>query len=191
MTNNEKIFRNGTIKEAKKLKIVTFSLGPVGELKPLEGVIDCVEDGTVRIHTKESPAEGTAYRADHIAVVRVLGGRVFIDGKYDIYTLSAEKAAQKLVHSISKEKLVTDKQLKELQPLFDCGKECRGFITPEEIRKVIVITEDMGVDTCYNEWEPETPCTMVPGDVFLVSDEANYTGYRIGKEEFEETHILL
>lgn len=191
MTNNEKIFRNGTVKKAKKLKVLTFSLGTVGELKPLKGVIDRMENGTVRLHTKEAPAEGTAYPVDHVAVVRVLGGRVFIDGKYDIYTLSAEKAAQKLVHSISKEKLVTDKQLKELQPLLDCGKECRGFITPEEIRKVIVITEDMGVDTCYNEWEPETPCPMVPGDVFLVSDEATCTGYRIGKEEFEETHILL
>ena len=108
-----------------------------------------------------------------------------------VYTLSPEKAAQKLIHSISKEKLVTDKQLEELKPLFECGKECRGFITPEEIRKVIVITEDMEITECYNEWDPETPCPMVPGDVFLVSDETAGIGYRIGKDEFAETHVLI
>lgn len=191
MTNNEKIFRRGTIVNAKKIEVLTFSLGPVGQLKELNGVIDCTPEGVVKLHTKESPASGTAYPADHIAVVRVLGGKVFIDGKYDIYTLSLDKASAKLVNAINPATLLTAMQLKELQPLFNvASQKVYGYITPVESRRVIVITSNMDVHTCYNEWDPKTPCTMDIGDVFVVSDESTYTGYRIGKEEFAETHIL-
>lgn len=188
---NKKIFQNGNIVSAKKLEVLTFSLGTVGSLKTVPGVVESGDNGIV-IHTKESPASGTIYPADHIAVVRVLGGKVFINDKYDIYTLSPEKASKKLVDPIVPTKVLNKEQELDLKPLFDAASEpVYGYITPVEMRRVIVITPDMEVNTCYNEWDPATPCSMNIGDVFVVSDENTYTGYRIGKEEFAETHVLV
>lgn len=183
---NEKIFEGATIVRAKKLEVLTIALGLVKDLKQLDGVID-IDNGVTKIHTKESPAEGTVYHGTDTAVVRVLGGRVFIDGKYDIYTLAPDKVVNKLKNPVDINKVLTSEQYTQLKPLFDCGFP-KAFITPEEEREVIIIKEK-GI--CYNEWDPTTPCSVCPGDVFLVSNKEAQTGYRIGKQEFEETHILL
>jgi len=80
----------------------------------------------------------------------------------------------------------------ELKPLLDVASEVRPAIAPGKSgRRVIVITSEMisaGVTVCYNEWDPETPCDLEEGDVFLVSDETTFKGYRIGREEFAGTH---
>lgn len=186
MANNKKIFDGATIVKAKKLEVLTFALGRVADLGTLKGVIEVHNEKKV-IFSKESPYNGTEYNPESIAVVRVLGGKVFINGKYDIYTMTPEVAAKKLKNEIDVKSSLTDEQFEQLRPLFECGTP-KGYITPEEIRQVIVVQE---AGVCYNEWDPETPCDLVPGDVFLVSDADSMTGYRIGKEEFAETHVLL
>lgn len=187
--NNRIIFKKGTIVNAKKLGVLTFSLGEVGKLRPVEGVIEPTNEGVV-IHTKESPAEGTLYPSNFIAVIRILGDKILIKGKYDIYAISPEVAKKKLNNPVESV-MLSQKQVELLAKVIVSTDNLGIYFTPLEMRRVIIITEDMKVNTCYNEWDQKTPCHMEVGDVFVVTDEKTYSGYRIGKEEFEETHVLI
>ncbi len=188
---NAKIFENGVVAEATKLSVVTIGIGKVSNLKEVPGTI-FHKNGKVVIVTKEQP-EGCIYDQDRTVVVRVIGGKVIINGLYDIYAPAESKIEKLLSNPISLHTL-TKEQLEELNPILEAGSDIRPSIAPAEPgRKVIVITQDMidaGVTECYNEWEPETATKLYPGDVFLVTDPKLMTGYRIGREEFEATHTI-
>ena len=187
---NQKIFELGTIVGARKIEVITIGLGKVKDLGDLEGVIWHNADGKTVIVTKEAP-QGCTYDDDRTVAVRVIDGNVLIGGKYDIYAPGEDKIEKLLrkPYDISK---LSEEQMAELKPLLDVASEVRPAIAPGESgRCVIVITAEMiaaGVTECYNEWEPETPCVLEEGDVFLVSDESQFKGYRIGREEFVGTH---
>lgn len=187
---NQKIFELGTIVGARKIEVITIGLGKVKDLGDIKGVIWHNEDGKTVIVTKEAP-QGCVYDDDRTVVVRVIDGKVMIGGKYDIYAPGEDKI-EKLLRKPYDLSELSEKQMTELKPLLDVASEVRPAIAPGESgRRVIVITAEMisaGVTACYNEWEPETPCTLEEGDVFLVSDESLFKGYRIGHEEFAGTH---
>ena len=190
---NAKIFEEGTIVGAKKLSVLTIGIGKVGSLKNAEKVIWRDENGNVVIATKEKP-EGCVYDKERTAVVRVIGGKVLMDGLYDIYAPDDSKIEKLLSNPVYIDDILTEEQIQELMPVFIAASEIRPSMAPEEAgRRVIVITDEMisnGVTVCYNEWEPETACNLSAGDVFVVSDESQMKGYRIGKEEFEGTHAF-
>ena len=187
---NEKIFEMGTAVGARKIEVITIGLGLVKDLGDLEGVIWHNADGKTVIVTKEAP-EGCIYDDDRTVVVRVIDGKVLIGGTFDIYAPGEDKIEKLLRKSYDLTNL-SKQQMEELQPLLNVASDVRPAIAPGESgRRVIVITAEMiaaGVTECYNEWDPETPCNLEEGDVFLVSDESKFKGYRIGREEFAGTH---
>ena len=205
MENNEKIFKRGIIVEAEKNSLISFALGPVGKLNPLDGVIEHTNKGIV-IHTKMSPHNGILYPQDYIALVRVIGNNVLIDGKYDIYAMPANKISEELYkkdadikltlnQSILLGKLYAGNMFKYLSfneiskaiklsisnPYLSYAKKC----------KIIIITPNMEVNTCYNEWDKKNPCHIEVGDAFFVTDEKKFLGYRISKYELKETYTLI
>lgn len=190
---NERILKEGTIIGATKLPVITIGIGTVSELKDLDGII-WHRDGKVVIATKEAP-EGCTYDQDRTAVVRVIGGKVKMNGLYDIYAPNSDKIEKILSNPFELDSLPSD-QFGELKPVLDVASEVRPSIAPaEEGRKVIVITDEMvgeqGYIDCHCPWDPDDVLTkLYVGDIFLVEDAETYKGYRIGKEEFEGTHKL-
>lgn len=191
---NERILREGTIVGATKLPVITIGIGPVSELKDLNGTIWHNDDGKVVIATKEAP-EGCTYEQERTVIVRVIGGQVKINGLYDIYAPDESKVEKLLSNTFELESLPSD-QLYELQPVLNAASEVRPCIAPAEYgRKVIVITDEMvgeqGYINCHCPWDPDDVLTkLYVGDIFLVEDVNNCKGYRIGKDEFEGTHRL-
>lgn len=187
---NQKIFELGTIVGARKIQVVTIGLGKVKNLGELKDIIWHNADGKTVIATKEAP-QGCTYDDNRTVVVRVIDGKVMIGNKYDIYAPSEDKIEKLLKKPYDLSKLPEEK-MAELKPLLDVASDVCPAIAPGESgRRVIVITAEMiaaGVTECYNEWDLETPCVLEEGDVFLVSDESQFKGYRIGCEEFAGTH---
>lgn len=196
---NEQIMRKGTIVRATKLPVTTFGLGPVSKLKDLPGTIWHDENNNVVIATKEAP-DGCIYDQSRIAVVRIIKGKVKINGLYDIYAPDPSKIENLLSHPFEyrtpPEEIFSNENSQELQAILDVASEIRPSITPAEHgRKVIIITNKMvnenGYIECHCPWDADYVLTkLYPGDVFLVEDEKSFKGYRIGKEEFEGTHKL-
>lgn len=187
---NMNIFELGKIVNARKIEVITLGLGKVKDLADLEGVIWHNAAGETVISTKEAP-QGCTYDGNGTVVGRVIDGKALMDGKYDIYVPGEDKIEKLLRKPYDLSKL-SEEQMAELKPLLDVASEVRPAIAPGESgRRVIVITAEMiaaGVTECYNEWDLSTPCTLEEGDVFLVSDESKFQGYRIGREEFAGTH---
>lgn len=192
-TVNERIIKNGTVVKATKLPVIKIGLGVVSELKDLSGTI-WHQDGEVVIATKEAP-KGCIYPQERIAVVRVIGGKVKMDGLYDIYAPTMSKIERLLSNPFDLNTLPSN-QLEELQPLLSVASEvCPSIAPAEHGRKVIIITDDMigkrGYINCHCPWDGTHVMTrLYAGDVFLIEDEDFCTGYRIGKDEFKATHIL-
>ena len=203
MERNAEIIAHGTIKAATKLQVLTIGIGYPHLFEEVEGVIEHRDGGTFTF-TKESP-EGIIYPQDREAVVRVLGDRVLIDGRYDIYCPAPEKLPKLLSNPCDLQEVCTAQQLAELYPILSAASAIKPSIAPAEPgRRVIVITPQLidqigadGTDSkgAYllerDEWDdnPDSELTkLYSGDIFLVSDETTAKGYRIGREEFELTH---
>lgn len=190
---NERILKEGIIVRATKLPVITIGIGPVSQLRDLNGII-WHDDGNVVIATKEAP-EGCTYEQERTAVVRIIGDKVKMNGLYDIYAPNASKTEKLLNNTFDLESLPYD-QLDELQPILNVASNVRPSIAPVEYgRKVIVITDKMvgeqGYIDCHCPWDSDDVLThLYVGDIFLVEDEETCKGYRIGKEEFVGTHKL-
>lgn len=191
---NERILKEGTIIGATKLPVITIGLGRVSELKELDGTIWHDDNEQVVIATKEAP-KGCLYDQDRTVVVRVIDGKVKMNGLYDIYAPDNSKIEKLLSNPFCPRSLPSD-QLDELDPILKVASEFRPSIAPAEPgRRVIVITDKMvgeqGYIDCHCPWDPDDVLThLYIGDIFLVEDEETCKGYRIGKEEFEGTHKL-
>ncbi len=177
------------IVEAVKLPVLTIGLGPVGALRDLKGFIWRNDNGNVIIRTKEEP-KGASYDQNWIAVVRLING-ISESGQYDLYAVSPEKAARLLSNPVH----LKEAQKEELQPVLNAGSEISASLAPSEDRKVIIIGEEQigeeGFILCHASYNEEGVKTkLLCGDVFVVEDEENYKGYRIGSDEFRKTHIL-
>lgn len=193
MTYNKEIITRGTIVEATKLPVITIGIGKVADLQEISGFIWHNDCGEMVIRTKEAPT-GCIYDQERTAVVRVIGGKVKIEGLYDIYAPADNKIEKLLSTPIDLDIILTPDQRAELKPVLAAGTNIRPSLAPEETgRRVIIITDEVlkGAESikCMCSWNEEAD--LYKGDVFLVEDEATYTGYRIGKEEFEGTHALV
>lgn len=193
---NFEIMKKGGIQVATKLPVVTIGIGKVAYLQDLEGVIWRNDKGQVVIATKEHP-EGDVYDQDREVVVRVIGGKVLINSKYDIYAPAPHKISKLLGNLIDLDEHLTPEQQDQLWPLIEVASAIIPSLAPVEYgRKVVRITEDMvgeaGYIECVCTWHEESGETtkLYAGDVFLVEDEAAGYGYRIGAEEFDETHAI-
>ncbi len=203
MEKNNQIITNGIHHSATKLSVLTIGLGLASKLGEVEGVIKHTPDG-VKITTKEAP-NGFIYDDDREAVVRIIGGRVLINGLYDIYCPPSNKLAKLLSNPINLE--LTDEQSRDLAPLLEAASEVKPSLAPSESgRVVVVITKELiakiGADGsdengeyiyCRDEWDTNPDSTLTKlyaDDTFIITDEKNYTGYRIGSEEFCGTHRL-
>lgn len=193
---NIEIMNKGGIQSATKLPVVTIGIGKVADLKDLDGVIWHDEQGRVVIATKEHP-EGDVYEQDREVVVRVIGGKVLMNGKYDIYAPAPHKIGKLLGNVVDIDDQLTPEQQDELWPLIEVASAIIPSLAPAEYgRKVVLITEEMvggaGYIECVCTWHEDSGelTKLFPGDVFLVEDEALGHGYRIGAEEFNETHVI-
>ena len=195
---NLSIINSSNVRGATKLPVLTIGLGRVGDLKDVAGVIWHDEDGNVVVSTKENPT-GIVYNQDLTLVVRVIGGKVLIGGQYDMYCPASNKIDGLLSNPVNLEDELTAEQLAELQPLFEATTSVVPSMAPSvPNRKVVVITQDLlcGDDHLPYQlplsWTDGVPSytDLYDGDVFLVEDEESGKGYRIGAQEFAETHVL-
>lgn len=207
MTNNieknAQIIANGSIRPATKLSVLTICIGHPDKCAELPGVIEHTPEGTYLI-TKEA-TQGIKYGSDRKAVVRILGGKVFLNGQYDIYCPELSKLHKLMKNPVELHDVCTNEQIMDLKPVLDAAEEITASMAPEEAgRRVVVITpqliEQIGADGTdekgafileRDEWDddPESHLTrLYSGDIFLISDEDAGEGYRIGKEEFASTH---
>lgn len=174
---NEEILKYGKVTESMKVPVLTISLGKVGELKEIPGVI-FRKDGVTYIVTKENP-NGNPYSDDNIAVVRVIGGKVLISGKYDIYALSEEKASKKLSNPVENFEL-NIKSVVELAPILAAkGNTPEVFMSRPERRKVIKVTNEL---CCRLNGSSEYP--------LYIQDEWNF-GTDIYTEVYPGDRIML
>lgn len=191
---NEEIIKKGKVQFATKLSVLTIGIGPVGTLRDLPGVVRHDDNNEVIIATKEAP-EGCRYDQDRIAVVRIIGGKVKMNDMYDIYA-PAKNKIDKLLSNPFDLNTLTKEQLEDLKPILSIASEVVPSLAPEESgRSIIVITPEMcgdeGYVNCHCPWDPEDVLTkMYPGDIFLIENEEEYKGYRIGKDEFNSTHVI-
>ena len=167
------------------------------------------------VKTKEQPTGCFYDEAAFRIVLRVLGGKVFMSGRPDCYSWNQNKVAklnldpQKLpfigVHSadglIRLGKLLETVQgeadRKWLAELFvQCNQDYLLVTTPAEQRTVVEVTQELynkGLTACVDEWmqtdadgnAEETK--LYPGDFLVISGNGVY---RIGREEFNETHRI-
>lgn len=168
----ETIFDMGEILYAKRLEKMNFILGPVEKIKPLEGIIE--RDGEYLII--HSNGWERTYSRGFVVILEV-----FTNGKWELKAIPASDIRRRLIRPVSKEKFLNSKELEKLQPIFDCSNEEKiyGYVTPEETKKVIIITEEMNVPN------------IQPGDIFIIKDEEDQTGSFMDRLEFEEIHVFL
>ena len=66
---------------ATKLLVAEFGLGPVGKLKPLDGIVKVSDNGLVSIRTRDSYPEFQVVPQTKVAVVRVIGETKVLNAK--------------------------------------------------------------------------------------------------------------
>lgn len=199
---NVEIMKKGGVQGATKLPVVTIGLGKVADLRDLtikvgdedKKIIWHNEAGQVVIATKEHP-EGDVYDQERPVVARVIGDKVLIGGLYDIYAPAPEKIGKLLSNPINITEHLAQEQLDQLAPLLVAASKIQPSLAPAEYgRKVVHITEEMvgevGYVECVCTWHEKSGQTtkLYAGDVFLIEDEEKGHGYRIGAEEYRDTH---
>lgn len=168
--------------------------------------------------TKEAP-EGERYPDISHPVMRVLGGKVYNkDDQVDCYTWSDETFANKaskcqevgihgakaivalttVLNDISDE----NEKLAVADMFARLGFNLLLVYSKAENREYIRVTRellDMGITHCVNEWTEKKPeeadysaylSALEEGDV-LILNRKDRTLYRIGRDEFSQTHTLL
>ena len=163
------------------------------------------------LSTKEQP-DGTHYdEAVFQTVLRVIGGKVLMSGRPDCYCWKFNKVANakdiRVIGTNSAEGLLSlcevlagipdSEEKKMLADMFaNMKKDLLLVTTPAEQRTCIEVTEDLynqGINYCVDEWMDEdengdavvTPLSI--GDFLIVTDSGVY---RVGADEFAETHSL-
>ena len=164
------------------------------------------------VTTKEQPNGNLYDEATFQTVLRIIGGKVLMTGRPDCYCWKMSKVAGakevKLIGTNSAEGLLSlcsvlstipdGEEKKMLADMFaNMKKDFLLVRTPAESRTCIEITQelyDVGITACVNEWVESDADGMAEatplcvGDYIIVSDEGGV--YRIGHDEFVETHKL-
>lgn len=163
------------------------------------------------VSTKEQP-EGNIYDESVFQIVlRIIGGKVLMNGRPDCYCWKHSKvdnaknvqlvgtnSATGLINLCGVLDSVTDSREKSMMAdmFANLKKDLLLITTPAEKRTCIEVTEDMyhnGIIACVDEWmdvdsNGEAEATWLHiGDYLIVSDSGVY---RVGRDEFMETHVL-
>lgn len=163
------------------------------------------------VSTKEQPVGNIYDEAVFQTVLRVIGGKVLMTGRPDCYCWKLSKVANaknvKLIGTNSAEGLInlcsvlsgisSKEDQKMLADMFANMKKDLLLVTsPAEDRHCIEVTRELyeaGITACVDEWmetdeNGEAEATLLNiGDYLIVSDSGVY---RIGHDEFVETHSL-
>lgn len=212
-TGFERIKKYGQVQQCRKLSVANFVFPAWDEIAdPFLGSLfqQC-------IRTKEQP-DGCIYdAADYCAVIRILGGRLRNDdGQFDIYAWNEEKAYKELCKGYREVGLETYDGLENLYEVLSTIKgtmdkmqffnlvsvlrcNLKMVVTEQEQRSCVEITQELydnGMVLCIDEWmetdsEGYSDCTLLNVGDFLIINERAQSMYRIGREEFLETHELL
>ena len=192
----ERFLKNAV--EYKKLSVQTIILPSWDELGLLGKIYrQCVV-------TKENPNGQIYDELEYVTVMRILGGKLLIDGRVDAYTWKYKKIMANIeysypigIHSTDAllnlykilESISDETEKRAFADMMVCNT--RDFMVvslPEETRKVIIVNDDIIKATngvICNEWTAEESCKIYLGDAIMVTD---FGFYRIGKEEFLLTH---
>lgn len=163
------------------------------------------------IRTKEQPQGHIYDEEEYQVVLRIIGGKVLFEGKPDCYCWKHSK-----VESAKKVEVIGNNSfeglmniLKVLSAINDEKERClvsdmfamlkKDFLivtTPAEERTCIQVTSDFftaGITQCVDEWMETDENGNAEGTVICLGDYLVVTDngvYRIGREEFEKTHVI-
>lgn len=164
------------------------------------------------VSTKEQPAGNIYDEAVFQTVLRVLDGKVLMSERPDCYCWKFSKVEKaknvKVIGTNSAEGLISlcsvlssitkESEKKMLADMFaNMKKDLLLVTTPAENRFCIEVTSEMyaaGITACVDEWMEIDENGMAEatqlciGDYLIVSDSGIY---RIGHDEFMETHRLV
>ncbi len=164
------------------------------------------------VSTKEQPSGNIYDEAVFQTVLRVIGGKVLMSGRPDCYCWKFSKVSGakdvKVVGTNSAEGLINlcsvlsgiadETDQKMLADMFaNMKKDLLLVTTASEERRCIEVTKelyDAGITACVDEWmeadengEAESTQLQI-GDYLIIT--ANGV-YRVGHDEFVETHVIL
>lgn len=165
------------------------------------------------VSTKEQPLGNIYDETTYQVVLRVLDGRVLMAGRPDCYcwkhskvdnaknitVIGTHSADGLLVLSSILESVTDESEKKMLADMFvSLGKDLLMVTTPAENRWCIEISQEMydsGITACVDEWMEEDESGMAEATQLSVGDYVIVTGnnnlYRVGHDEFLETHRIL
>lgn len=165
------------------------------------------------VSTKEQPNGNIYDEATYQTVLRIIGGKVLMSEKPDCYCWKLSKvqsakdvrtigtnSAESLVNLCSVMNTIIDSAEKAM--VADMFAKLKNDLllvtTPAESRYCIEVTKHLywnnGIQYCVDEWmetdeEGFAEATALNiGDFLIVTDSGVY---RIGREEFNETHVLM
>lgn len=164
------------------------------------------------VSTKEQPAGNIYDEAIFQTVLRVLDGKVLMSDRPDCYCWKFSKVESakgvKVIGTNSAEGLISlctvlssiteESEKKMVADMFaNLKKDLLLVTTPAENRYCIEVTQEMflsGITACVDEWMETDENGMASatqlciGDYLIVTDSGIY---RIGRDEFMETHKLI
>lgn len=200
-----KIMEMGQLQECTKLEMQNIVFPKWSDLG-LAGMMirQCVS-------TKEQPAGNIYDETVFQVVLRIIGGKVLMNGRPDCYCWKQSKVANsKDVHMVGTNSaaglinlcsvldgVVDTTEKSMMADMFaNLKKDLLLITTPSEKRTCIEVTADMysaGITHCVDEWmetdeNGEAEATELRiGDFMIVSDSGVY---RVGRDEFLETHVI-
>lgn len=164
------------------------------------------------VATKEQPLGNIYDEAVFQTVLRIIGGKVLMSERPDCYCWKFSKVLEniknaKVIGSNSAEGLISlctvlnsvtnEDDKKVLADMFaNMKKDLLLVTTPAENRSCIEVTQelyDAGITACVDEWMSTDGNGMASATLLYVGDYLIVTGnsvYRIGHDEFVETHVL-
>lgn len=164
------------------------------------------------VSTKEQPAGNIYDEAVFQTVLRVIGGKVLMSDRPDCYCWKFSKVENakdvKVIGTNSAEGLISlcsvlssitsESEKKMLADMFaNMKKDLLLVTTPAERRYCIEVTQEMydaGITACVDEWMETDESGMAPATQLYVGDYLIVTTsgiYRVGHDEFMETHTLI
>ena len=190
---------------ATKLLVAEFGLGPVGKLKPLDGIVKVSDNGFVSIRTRDSYPEFQVVPQTKVAVVRVIGETKVLNAKglYDFLFYNSEIAFQRLNNNA--EYNWPSDQAEKLKPiLLESASEIQTHVEPEKSGYyVVTVTTSVmaalmpdGRDKkgYYILVQDESVLTQVSklylGDCFVVTDLVQASGFRMSVKEFRKYYKI-
>lgn len=205
LETTRKILSKGVLQKCTKLEMQNIVFPKWNEL----GLIGLMFRQCLR--TKEQPNGNIYDENEYQTVFRIIGGKVLMDGKPDCYCWKHSKVDNakdvRIIGDNSYEGRINLRNvLKSIPDAFEMSlvKDMFAMLkedfllvtTPAEQRTCIEVTPELvaaGITQCVDEWmetdeDGNAEATVLcVGDYLIVTDNGIY---RIGHDEFVETHVI-